>query len=81
MSFYSDPQKQAIELLLSKKRHDLDHLDREEYIAELYDHETNERPEIKTALEGLPTTKDEIALASKKMKRGKQQSKIKYVWK
>ena len=47
-------------------------LDRwEEYLAELYDDERNERPEIKKKLEGPPITKDEIELALKKMKRGK----------
>ena len=43
----------------------------EEYIAELYDDESSERPEIKKALEGRPITKDEIELALKIMKRGK----------
>ena len=37
----------------------------EEYIAELYDYERNERPEIKEALEGPPITKDEIELVLK----------------
>ena len=39
----------------------------EEYIAELYDDERNERPEIKKALEGPPITKDEIKHAVKKI--------------
>ena len=47
-------------------------LDRwEEYIAELYYDERNERPEVKKALEGPPITKDEIEVALKKIEKGK----------